>query len=94
MNVVKLLGLSGIALSLAVGCWSDADALVNGEVTEAHDAVGTVMISTRDGNQFGLPAGVFLVNVTATLIHPQVLLTAGHFTFFGTEGVPPFFGSW
>ena len=90
MQVAKLITLSGVALSLSVGCWSEADALVNGDVTEARPSVGTVMIATREGNPFDLPAGVVLVNVTATLIHPQVLLTAGHFTFFGTQGVPPF----
>ena len=90
MKVARLITSLGMALTLSVGCWSEADALVNGDVTEARESVGTVMIATREGNPFGLPAGVVLVNVTATLIHPQVLLTAGHFTFFGTQGVPPF----
>ena len=90
MKVAKPVALLGIALSLLVGCWSGANALVSGDVTEARQAVGTVMIVTRESNPFDLPAGVVLVNVTATLIHPRVLLTAGHFTFFGTQGVPPF----
>jgi len=90
MKVAKLIAWSGIALSLSVGWVSEADALVNGDVTNAAKAVGTVMIVAGEGNPFGAPPGVVLVNVTATLIHPQVLLTAGHFTFFGTEGVPPF----
>src|SRR5262249_15412745 len=90
MKGVKLIALSTIALSLSVGDVSEADALVDGDVTTARKAVGTVMIVAAEGNPFGAPPGVVLVNVTATLIHPQVLLTAGHFTFFGTEGVPPF----
>ena len=89
MKVAKLVAPLAITLSLSVGCWSRANALVSGDVTEARQAVGTVMIVAGEGNPFGAPPGVVLVNVTATLIHPQVLLTAGHFTFFGTEGVPP-----
>jgi len=88
MNGPKQIAL-GVVLSLSLGCGFEADALVNGDVTEARKAVGTVMIVAGEGNPFGAPPGVVLVNVTATLIHPQVLLTAGHFTFFGTEGVPP-----
>jgi hypothetical protein len=91
VKLAKLIALSGVALALSVGYGPSADALVDGDVTEARKAVGTVMIVTGEGNPFGRPPGVVLVNVTATLIHPQVLLTAGHFTFFGTEGVPPFF---
>jgi len=33
------------------------------------------MIVAGEGNPFGAAPGVVLVNVTATLIHPQVLLT-------------------
>jgi hypothetical protein len=88
MKVAKLIAISAVALSMWFG--SEADALINGDVTKARRAVGTVMIVAGEGNPFGAPPGVVLVNVTATLIHPQVLLTAGHFTFFGTEGVPPF----
>lgn len=90
MKIAKLIAWSAIAFSLSVWCGSEADALDNGKVTDARKAVGTVMIVTGEGNPFDLPPGIVLVNVTATLIHPQVLLTAGHFTFFGTEGVPPF----
>ena len=47
MKVAELIALSGIALPLSVSCGSDADALVNGHVTDARQAVGTVMIVTE-----------------------------------------------
>ena len=40
MKIAKLVALSGVALSLSVGCGSEADALVKGDVTEARKAVG------------------------------------------------------
>ena len=48
MRPAKLIALSGVVLSLSVGYGPEADALVNGDVTEARKAVGTVMIVTNE----------------------------------------------
>jgi hypothetical protein len=62
MKVTKLIALSSVVLSLSVGYGSEVRALVNGDVTQAREAIGTVLIVTGEGNPFDLPPGVGLVN--------------------------------
>ncbi len=46
--------------------------------TNAHPNVGVIMVWRDANNPLGLPGGL-ATYVTAVLIHPQTLLTAGHF---------------
>jgi hypothetical protein len=43
-----------------------------------------------DPNDVGFPPGVLDAGGGAVLIHPQVVLTVGHFTRVSEDGVPPF----
>jgi hypothetical protein len=80
------LGLTVAAASLgilAVGAFNrpiaaltSADAL---DSANAHANVGAIMVWRAANNPLGLPGGL-ATSVTGVLIHPQTILTAGHFT--------------
>jgi hypothetical protein len=59
----------------------------------AHPNVGIVMVWRDANNPLGLPGGL-ATSVTGVLIHPQTILTAGHFTarvegIAAAGGLPP-----
>ena len=54
----------------------------------AYPYVGSIMVWRDPNNPLGLPGGL-AADVTAVLIHPQTLLTAGHFAARAESGVPP-----
>jgi hypothetical protein len=54
----------------------------------AYPNVGSIMVWRDPNNPLGLPGGL-AADVTAVLIHPQTLLTAGHFAARAESGVPP-----
>ena len=60
-------------------------------VDQANDYpnVGSIMVWRDANNPLGLPGGL-AADVTVVLIHPQTLLTAGHFAARAEPGIPPF----
>jgi hypothetical protein len=65
---------------------TSADAI---DQANAYPNVGSIMVWRDPNNPLGLPGGL-AGQVTAVLIHPQTLLTAGHFAARAEPGVPPF----
>ena len=56
--------------------------------TNAYPNVGSIMIFRDPNNPLGLPGGL-AGQVTGVLIHPQTILTAGHFAARAEPGLPP-----
>jgi Trypsin len=54
----------------------------------AYPNVGSIMVWRDPNNPLGLPGGL-AGQVTAVLIHPQTLLTAGHFAARAERDLPP-----
>ena len=54
----------------------------------AYPNVGSIMVWRDPNNPVGLPGGL-AGQVTAVLIHPQTLLTAGHFAARSERNLPP-----
>lgn len=83
MNRIWLSSTAALIGVLAVAELSrPAAALVSAEVIDsanAHPNVGVIMVWRDANNPLGLPGGL-ATYVTAVLIHPRTLLTAGHFT--------------
>ncbi len=65
-------------------------ALTSGAVdqTNAYPNVGSIMVFRDANNPLGLPGGL-AGQVTGVLIHPQTILTAGHFAARAEPGLPP-----
>ena len=68
--------LAAFASQRPTGALSSADAIDSANV---YPNVGVVMVWRDANNPFGLPGGL-ATYVTGVLIHPQTILTAGHFT--------------
>jgi hypothetical protein len=64
------------ALDRGTAALTSAEAI---DSTNTFSNVGVVMVWRDPTNPFGLPGGL-ATYVTGVLIHPQVILTAGHFT--------------
>ncbi len=56
--------------------------------SSAYPNVGSIMVWRDPNNPLGLPGGL-AGQVTAVLIHPQTLLTAGHFAARAERELPP-----
>jgi len=54
----------------------------------AYSNVGSIMVWRDPNNPLGLPGGL-AAHVTAVLVHPQTLLTAGHFAARAERELPP-----
>jgi hypothetical protein len=66
-------------------------ALGSAEATDEANAfsnVGALMVWRDPNNPLGLPGGL-AADVTVVLIHPQTILTAGHFAARAEPGLPP-----
>jgi hypothetical protein len=75
-TVVLFTILAVPALDRGPAALTSAEAI---DSTNTFSNVGVVMVWRDATNPFGLPAGL-ATYVTGVLIHPQVILTAGHFT--------------
>jgi hypothetical protein len=67
-------------------------ALTSAEADDAANRfsnVGSIMVWRDPNNPPGLPGGL-AGQVTGVLIHPQTILTAGHFAARAEPGIPPF----
>jgi hypothetical protein len=58
------------------------------DVSNAFPNVGSIMVWRDANNPLGLPGGL-AGQVTAVLIHPQTILTAGHFAARSERDLPP-----
>jgi hypothetical protein len=67
------------------------DALASAEAVDSknvYPSVGSIMVWRDANNPLGLPGGL-AGQVTAVLIHPQTVLTAGHFAARAERELPP-----
>ena len=64
------------AFNRATAALTSAEAI---DAANAHPNVGAIMVWRDPNNPLGLPGGL-ATYVTGVLIHPQTILTAGHFT--------------
>ena len=76
-STAALLGLLAVAaFDRPTAALTSAEAI---DSANAYPNVGTLMVWRNANNPLGLPGGLAAA-VTGVLIHPQVILTAGHFT--------------
>src|ERR1700752_2281639 len=76
-STAALISILGIpALSRPTVALTSAEAI---DSANAHANVGVIMVWRDANNPLGLPGGL-AAYVTGVLIHPQTILTAGHFT--------------
>src|SRR5688572_29608755 len=80
IGLLTLPGATGPGLAL-----TSAEAV---DQANAYPNVGTIMVWRDPNNPLGLPGGL-AGYVTAVLIHPQTLLTAGHFAARAEPDLPP-----
>jgi len=86
-----ILSLLLIGLLTLPGATGPGLALTSSEAVDqanAYPNVGTIMVWRDPNNPLGLPGGL-AGYVTAVLIHPQTLLTAGHFAARAERDLPP-----
>jgi hypothetical protein len=86
-----------VVLSLGALLGVRARAITFGQidVDNTYDNVGATLITTRPGHPLGFPEGTLIGQCTGTLIHPRVVLVAGHcvapgVAFPGIPAWPPF----
>jgi hypothetical protein len=83
MGRLSLSSAAALIITLAIPALNrPTSALTSAEAVDSANAypnVGVVMVWRDAGNPLGLPGGL-ATYVTGVLIHPQTILTAGHFT--------------
>src|SRR5262245_17201002 len=91
----RLLCVTVLSLSVLVGVRARAITAGVIDVNNVFENVGATLITLRAGNPLGLPEGTLIGNCTGTLIHPRVVLVAGHCVAPGVAvpGIPAWPGS-
>jgi hypothetical protein len=76
--VTRLAYSTVLLLSALLGVHARAITAGEIDVNNTYENVGATLITLRAGNPLGLPEGTLIGNCTGTLIHPRVVLVAGH----------------